>query len=78
MIVLIIQLKVFRMMLLHMLIQVGDARECVSAKLAVCPTLMRLLVVDQGRLATVCIIAGGAEVLASRQLALLLMVPVVA
>ena len=65
-------------MLLHMLVQVGNAGKCVSTVLTVCPPLMGLLMVDQGSFAAVSILASWANMCHLPCPLLVLVVPVVA
>ena len=65
-------------MLLHMLVQVGNAGKCVATVLTVCPPLMGLLMVDQGSFAAVSILASWADMCHLLCPLLVLVVPVVA
>jgi len=49
-------------MFLHMLIQIWNAWEVFATESAVGPSLVRLLVIDQGGLAAVLIVASWAEI----------------
>ena len=69
------------MMLLHMLVQVGYAGEGVATVLTVGPALVGLLVVDQGGLAAIRVVAGWTDMLLASGLpprSLLVVAPVVA
>ena len=68
------------MMLLHMLVQVGYAGEGVATILTVGPALVGLLVVDQGGLAAIRVVAGWTDMLLASGLprSLLVVTPVVA
>ena len=77
-----VRLQCISMMLLHMLVQVGNAGEGISTVLTIGSALVRLLVIDQSSFAAIRVVASWANMLLAAcclpSMLLLVVAPVVA